>query len=169
MILWLGSTIHSALSVSQPMQPTTENPWAGWRGVVYVCMRPRKEFTNEQIAELDRCLEQNLGTNHWATRVVQPNQRFDRELDKYSTIIQRYIQDPRLMYDVLEYSPEPRCYLRPAQRATDEIPHATSGGDADGGSLPLGKRKGRKSIWVKKEKDRSTHESSLRNLFCEYY
>ena len=65
-IIWSSSTIHSAINsnIDTPLNPI--DFWKGWRGVVYVCYRPRNECHN---LPKDRRVEKNLQTNHWSDKV----------------------------------------------------------------------------------------------------
>merc|ERR1711977_419915 len=51
MILWLSSVIHSA-KLADPVEEfeiDKNNKWQHWRGVVYVCQRPKAEVSMEHI------------------------------------------------------------------------------------------------------------------------
>ena len=80
----------------------------GWRGVVYVCYRPRSEFSFKELQVLEDCIKENRGTNHWATRVFS-QQRGRGE--NYSPEIQRLIEQPRLVYDTIKFTPHMKSYL----------------------------------------------------------
>ena len=71
--------------------------------VAYVCMRPREEFSSEEEAALERCLETNVGTNHWATKVmsVPGGFRGKHSLSNYAAKMQNLMQNPIEVYDVL--------------------------------------------------------------------
>jgi len=68
-IVWSSSTIHSARLPLEALEPTTEDRWRGWRGVVYISYRPREEFTKEELKQHSTLVEENRMTNHWSTKV----------------------------------------------------------------------------------------------------
>lgn len=105
-ILWLSTTVHSAMSASFKEMPTPEDPFKGWRGVAYVCYRPKSEFTSNQLKVLDDCLENNRGVNHWATKVYSSicNGPYARK-QVISPTIQRLVDDPKLIYEVTKFKP----------------------------------------------------------------
>jgi len=72
-LLWASSVVHSALRPDGPAIIDPENPWRGWRCVVYVCYRPREEFTRAQRRKRREAYERNRVTNHWATRLFPVN------------------------------------------------------------------------------------------------
>lgn len=115
-ILWLSSTMHSAMSARSKANPTPEDPFKGWRGVVYVCYRPKSDLTADQLKILDDCLENNRGTSHWSTRVFshpsiqkRNNKQFYLNSNgieqEISPIIKQFCDDPKLVYDVTKYQP----------------------------------------------------------------
>jgi hypothetical protein len=66
-ILWTSSTVHSA----QPLRKgplDASDPYNGWRGVVYVCYRPKREFSKAEINRRKKAYEENRLTNHWSTK-----------------------------------------------------------------------------------------------------
>lgn len=99
-IVWLSSTIHSASSVSQVMKPTKLDPYKGWRGVVYVCYRPKEEFTLAQIKKIEAMIKNNRLTNHWATKMFPkvPGGMYASK-ENYCKQIQKYLDDPAKVYD----------------------------------------------------------------------
>ena len=67
-ILWLSSLIHSNI-LPYRVEETSEDPWLGWRCVIYVCYRPKKEFTNAQVKKLEKTIRANRVTNHWGMKM----------------------------------------------------------------------------------------------------
>lgn len=72
-LLWASSVVHSALRADGPTPLDPANPWRGWRGVVYVCYRPRGELTRTQRRKRWAAFEANRVTNHWGTRLFPTN------------------------------------------------------------------------------------------------
>lgn len=98
-ILWFSTTIHSAMSVSCREPPTPDDPFKGWRGVVYVCYRPRSEFTSLHLNALEDCLKLNMGTSHWA----KPMMPFDAHHP--SPDIAKLLKKPQLVYEITKFTP----------------------------------------------------------------
>lgn len=81
LILWLSSTIHSAKLQSEIedadfLGVDPENPWCGWRGIIYVCQRPRNEVNATHIKRLQNAVLNIRTTNHWGNRVFPLKPRF---------------------------------------------------------------------------------------------
>ncbi len=72
LILWLSTTIHSARVQTIKHLKTEENPYNGWRGVVYVCYHPKIE-NPELIYQRYEAFIKNIGTNHWGKHETQKN------------------------------------------------------------------------------------------------
>jgi hypothetical protein len=73
-ILWLSSTIHSARTQLRPdglvAGPAADaGKFPNYRGVIYVCLRPRDEVGPEHIRRLKYCEVFNRQTNHWGEQV----------------------------------------------------------------------------------------------------
>eukprot|EP01104_Vermistella_antarctica_P006280 TRINITY_DN16995_c0_g1_i1.p1 TRINITY_DN16995_c0_g1~~TRINITY_DN16995_c0_g1_i1.p1 ORF type:complete len:368 (-),score=55.62 TRINITY_DN16995_c0_g1_i1:59-1162(-) len=101
-IVWASSVIHSARGATRIEKRDRADVWKGWRGVVYVCLRPRCEFTQEELARRKNVFDDNRTTSHWSTKIQKllPGGRKSRKED-YSKEIQQYINNPKLVYDVL--------------------------------------------------------------------
>jgi hypothetical protein len=68
LILWTSTTIHSArgAEVATPKSDMDKiDPYRGWRGVIYTCLRPKDEFNPRELASIEEARKQNVGTNHW--------------------------------------------------------------------------------------------------------
>ncbi len=72
-IVWASSLIHSARVQLGPEPDDAADPWKGWRGVVYICYRPRVEFSATQLKKRREALEQNRVTNHRGTKIFPVN------------------------------------------------------------------------------------------------
>lgn len=98
-IVWTSSTVHSAKLQDASELPTPEDKYKGWRGVVYVCYRPKEEFTKKEIDKRQKVFDENRTTNHWSQSVFgkKPGSHFAYN-DKRHDIIESMIKDPTLVY-----------------------------------------------------------------------
>ena len=113
MILWLSSTVHSArLQTALPApQPTPDDPYNGWRGVVYVCLRPQEDVDDTHMRRIADCVRYNRCSNHWGETVFKHKIGTKFQRPKSMT---RYILQPHLLYlDHPDLKPE----MTPALRA----------------------------------------------------
>jgi hypothetical protein len=101
-ILWFSTTIHSSMSSGTKETTTPDDAFKGWRGVSYVCYRPKSDFSMDQLKVLEDCIENNLGTNHWSTKVLKPNARNQ----VISPTIDRLLKNPQLVYEVTKFKPD---------------------------------------------------------------
>ena len=97
MIFWFSSTIHSArIQAEHPRpQPSISNPWNGWRGVIYVCYRPKEDVDGKHFKRLQKCINENRCTNHWGAKMF-PTSYFRK---KFSPRITEYLQNPLKVYE----------------------------------------------------------------------
>lgn len=100
-IFWLSSTAHSAIPVSKKLSPTLDDPFRGWRGVVYVCYRPYNELADKEHAKRITLVRDNRTTNHWSTKIFPILSRGIPK-HKYSPPIINLINDPTLVYKHLD-------------------------------------------------------------------
>jgi hypothetical protein len=113
-ILWLSTTVHSGMSSEIKETPTKEDPFIGWRGVVYVCYRPKSEFNEDELKVLEDCLENNHGTNHWSTKVFSSK---PRPADLYarkqviSPTMEKLVANPQLVYEQIKFKPHKSSFL----------------------------------------------------------
>jgi hypothetical protein len=102
-IVWSSTTVHSARASVRVEQPTNDasgviaNPRLGWRAVVYVCYRPREEFTDAQIAKRASVVKDNRTTNHWGTKIFAKRPGATFRL-KFHPKIEEYLQTPSQVY-----------------------------------------------------------------------
>lgn len=102
-ILWTSSTIHSALTQSTSDANSAE-VWSGWRGVIYICMRPRSEFTAAQLKKRWLAFMQNRVTNHTSLTLFPKN-----PMGRYGPAPAAFTQEdgrnlvtsPELIYEIL--------------------------------------------------------------------
>ena len=96
-IIWSSKTIHSARLAIREENPTLDDKWLGWRAIVYVCYRPREEFTAEELKKRASVIADNRVTNHWSTKIFPKNPRSSYR-PKYHENIEKLVKDPRLVY-----------------------------------------------------------------------
>ena len=103
-ILWLSSTLHSAVAIDKKsaikkVDPT--DPWNQWRCTFYVCHRPKKEVLPEHLERLQEAFKFNRTTNHWGTKLF-PTSLPNRFMvpSHYDQNIQEYIKQPKLILDL---------------------------------------------------------------------
>jgi hypothetical protein len=105
-IIWPSTTIHSAISSTVKEALTKDDPFKGWRGVVYVCYRPKSEFNPAQLNTLKDCLKGNRGTNHWSTRVFPLQSETRRkQIQNLTPMTRKVSENPKLVYDILRFKP----------------------------------------------------------------
>jgi hypothetical protein len=92
-IIWLSSTIHSAIHSDKKEDPLQDQPWFGWRAVYYITYRPKNEFTTRQLERIAINKETNRVMNHWITRTFPLGSRYIPIKD-YHENIQKYILNP---------------------------------------------------------------------------
>ncbi len=98
-IIWASTLIHSArLPVKKDND--TEDKYGGWRAVVYVCYRPKEEFTEKELKNRSDVIIENRTTNHWGTHVFpkKPGGRY-LYLSKYHPMIENMLKNPVLVYE----------------------------------------------------------------------
>ncbi|EGD75579.1 hypothetical protein PTSG_06648 [Salpingoeca rosetta] len=78
MILWLSSLVHSAKGQDKHAPIDRSDPWSQWRGVVYVCHRPREDVDEQHVNTLETAFASNRVTNHWGSKVFPKRNRRDR-------------------------------------------------------------------------------------------
>ncbi len=72
-ILWASSVVHSARRAPAATPPDPADGWRGWRGVLYICYRPREEFSAAARRKRWRAFLENRVTNHWGTKLFPVN------------------------------------------------------------------------------------------------
>lgn len=116
-ILWLSSIIHSAQFAEKPADDGGANddadalrqiddPFYDWRAVIYVCMRPAREFYGKDgklsdafIKRRKTIVDGNRTTNHWGDTMF-PKLLGGRHANKlvYHEAIAELHRDPSLAY-----------------------------------------------------------------------
>jgi len=99
-IVWSSTLIHSAKLQDQIEYPSTEDIYNGWRGIVYVCYRPKEEFSSKDLQTRITVYETNRTTNHWSTKVFnkKPGSRY-LYIEKKHAEIEMMMLEPKLVYD----------------------------------------------------------------------
>lgn len=98
-IVWASSVVHAAKLQNNCENPLPNDKYNGWRGVIYVCYRPKDEFTKAEIQKRIKVFEENRALNHWSTKMFskKPGSRFLYS-DKRHDLIELMIADPKLVY-----------------------------------------------------------------------
>ena len=103
-IVWSSSTIHSAKLPDKKEEKDNNDIWKGWRGVIYVCLRPRDEISDHVIEKRKKHFNTNRLTPHWGETVVakRPGGRYlygkGQERD---SMIEYCLDHPEHIYDLL--------------------------------------------------------------------
>lgn len=100
-IIWTSSTVHSAFLQSKMELPTKYDKWRGWRCVIYICYRPRDEYTVHQLEEKYKSFLENRVTDHWGVKTFPSGfGKWRKKKHEFSEELQNYIQNPQLVYSI---------------------------------------------------------------------
>lgn len=112
-IVWSSASIHSAKFADEPVKPIKEDPWRGWRGVLYISFRPREDMTKAQIAKKYKSIKENRVLNHWGTKTFShmPGGGYQRHVSR-NPIIKQITEDPLDVYRMLDLMPEIKELLK---------------------------------------------------------
>lgn len=99
-IVWSSTAIHSARLQTSLEYPTEKDVWNGWRGVIYICYRPRREFTKKEMDLRKKRVDTNRVTPHTSVGMFakRPGGRWGDSRNPYNLEIEAYIKDPALVY-----------------------------------------------------------------------
>lgn len=99
-IVWTSTLIHSARMQIPSTIVDPNDKYSGWRGIVYVCYRPKEEFTEKEIKTRISVFDDNRTTNHWGTKkfAKKPGGRFVYMIKRHSNI-EKMLTNPQLVYD----------------------------------------------------------------------
>ena len=97
-IIWASSLIHSAKMSIQKEVPTLEDPYKGWRCLVYVCYRPKSQFSKKELIRRASVVKDNRCTNHWGTKVFAKKPGSTWRL-KFHPEMEKMLVNPSLMYE----------------------------------------------------------------------
>ena len=100
-IIWASSTIHSAKFAEKKEEKNKHDPWKGWRGVVYVCYRPRKQIKEFVLKKRKKHVENNRMTSHWGEKLFPmcPGGRFLYIKPRHCEI-EGLLKDATLLYNM---------------------------------------------------------------------
>jgi len=93
MIFWRSNTIHSA----QKNEKLDDD----WRCVVYVCMRPKEEYSPKNLNTLIKSAKEGRTTNHWGTTMFPKKPGFWRSAGRCEEI-EELANNPQQL--VVEYN-----------------------------------------------------------------
>jgi hypothetical protein len=101
-ILWLSSTVHSAMTQTKERVRLEEgqgDKWKDWRFVVYTCYRPKNECDNKHADRLKQALRENRCTNHSGVKIF-PVARGNNKI-QYEAKMDKMVHNPREMYRIM--------------------------------------------------------------------
>jgi len=101
LLLWLSTTVHSAQLQLKGAPVDPADRWSEWRGVVYVCYRPREDVDVRHCMRLQTCHRENRVSNHWGEVVFptsRPGSRRGGGPAAKDAAISRYLENPSLVY-----------------------------------------------------------------------
>lgn len=101
-ILWLSSLIHSSRGQDEQALVDPSDRWSQWRGVVYVCYRPRADVDDDHVATLERAFASNRCTSHWGSKIFPKSSGRHRS----SPRIQPFVDSPDKVYALDGLRPE---------------------------------------------------------------
>lgn len=101
-IIWTSSTIHSATLQDRPERPIASDPWNGWRHVVYICYRPRDEFSEKELRAKYQGFLDNKVSNHWSTLVFPKVSVNGKD---YVDKVKILCENPELVYKIQGLEP----------------------------------------------------------------
>ena len=82
-ILWYSNTIHSSrrqVELYSSKEHHLTN-FINWRCVVYICMRPKKDFRKQDVKRIRECTSTGRMTNHWGKTMFPKKRRFEKKSD----------------------------------------------------------------------------------------
>lgn len=99
-IVWSSTTIHSARLQSAYTEPTINDKYYGWRGVVYVCYRPKSEMDDKHVKKRKEIYDNNRVMNHWSTKMFSKKPGMTYNMKKNNDM-EKLLNDPLLVYEKL--------------------------------------------------------------------
>lgn len=103
MILWFSSLIHSARTQETNLPINNNDKYRDWRGVVYICYRPREELTDQEIRKRSSAFVDNRVTNHWSTNIFQKRVGNHFLYINIDNKIKNLVDNPKNLYDIIGY------------------------------------------------------------------
>ena len=101
-IVWSSSTIHSAKVQDKQEEKDKDDIWKGWRGVIYVCYRPREEVRKYVLEKRVKHFQNNRLTTHWGEKLFSksPGGRY-LYMTKREDIIEECLKNPKKIYEII--------------------------------------------------------------------
>lgn len=101
MIFWFSSVIHSAkLAEEIPNFEIDKNdPWKHWRGIAYVCLRPKEDVGENHVKILQKAYKENRSTNHWGDTIFDLYP-YHRVPVTYTDQMTELINEPVRVFDI---------------------------------------------------------------------
>lgn len=101
MILWFSSLIHSARTQIGNLPIDGNDKYRDWRGVVYICYRPKEEFTEKEIKKRSTAVAENRVTNHWSIKIFQKRVGSHFLYTNMDEKIKMLVDHPETLYDLI--------------------------------------------------------------------
>eukprot|EP00730_Choanoeca_flexa_P018648 TRINITY_DN9078_c0_g1_i4.p1 TRINITY_DN9078_c0_g1~~TRINITY_DN9078_c0_g1_i4.p1 ORF type:complete len:343 (+),score=52.67 TRINITY_DN9078_c0_g1_i4:1178-2206(+) len=98
MILWLSSTVHSAQLQQRGAPIDATDQWSEWRGVVYVCYRPKAEVDSRHTMKLQQCYYENRVSNHWGDKIFGKERGTRRRVKPKAKEMEELMEHPQRVY-----------------------------------------------------------------------
>lgn len=101
-IVWSSATIHSAKFADGPTDYTPDDPWKGWRGVLYISYSLRQDMKKEDIDKKVKTIEENRVLNHWGTKMfnLYTGGAYTQRIKRHPRI-KHIIERPKMVYKYL--------------------------------------------------------------------
>jgi hypothetical protein len=104
-IIWTSSTVHCAKLQDNIELPTVDDKWNGFRHVIYICYRPRDEFSEIELKNKYNGFITNKVSNHWGTFTFASGFNRWTKKENYCDNITKYIKNPELVYEIDQIKP----------------------------------------------------------------
>lgn len=98
-IIWLSSVIHSARIQIGNLPEDGKDKHRDWRGIVYVCYRPREDLTEDEIKTRSKVVDENRTTNHRCTKIFPKKPGSFYLYKSLDDKILEYVKNPKTIYD----------------------------------------------------------------------
>jgi hypothetical protein len=104
-IIWTSATVHSATLQDGPEYPLDTDKWNGWRHVVFICYRPRDEYTHKELKAKYEGFLTNRVTNHWGTMIFPKGFAMRNKKNNFTEKICGFSENPETVYDIQGFAP----------------------------------------------------------------
>lgn len=114
-IVWSSTTVHSAKLENKELRKNVtvkrkNDPWYGWRCVVYVCYRPLSDLTSDNLEIRKSIVENNRTSNHWGS-VTFKKSPVKNNANLHPKILE-LMEEPKKVYEI---SPDMKPKLNEVQ------------------------------------------------------